>query len=60
MKTSEFKRMLKKSGCHFVSHGKRHDRWFSPITGNTFSIPRHDGQEIPKGTLDSIKEQAGI
>lgn len=60
MKTSEFKRMLKKSGCYFVSHRKRHDRWFSPITGNTFSIPRHDGQEIPKGTLDSIKEQAGI
>ena len=60
MKTSEFKRLLRKRGCYFVSHGKRHDRWFSPVTGNTFSVPRHDSQEIPKGTVDNIKEQAGI
>ena len=60
MRTSEFKRMLKEAGCCFVSHGGRHDKWFSPITGNRFMVPRHDSQEIPTGTLREIKKQAGI
>ncbi len=60
MKTSEFKKMLKTAGCYFVSHGGRHDKWFSPITGNKFMVPRHDSQEIPNGTLREIKKQAGI
>lgn len=60
MRTSEFKKMLKDAGCYFVSHGKRHDKWFSPLTGNQFSVPRHDSQEIPTGTLGAIRKQAGI
>ena len=48
MKTSELKRVLSANGCYFVSHGGRHDQWFSPITGKTFVVPRHDSQEIPK------------
>ena len=60
MRTSEFKRMLRDAGCYLVSHGGRHDKWFSPITGNRFMVPRHDSQEIPTGTLREIKKQAGI
>lgn len=60
MRTSEFKKMLKDAGCYFVSHGGRHDKWFSPITGNQFAVPMHDSQEIPTGTLRAIKKQAGI
>ena len=60
MKTSEFKKMLKEAGCCFVCHGGRHDKWFSPITGNRFTVPRHDSQEIPPGTLKEIRKQAGI
>lgn len=60
MRTSELKKMLRDAGCYFVNHGGRHDRWFSPITGNKFSVPRHDSQEIPTGTLREIKKQAGI
>lgn len=60
MKTSEFKRMLRAKGCYFVSHGGNHDNWFSPITGKTFQVPRHDSQEIPNGTLKSMKKRAGI
>ena len=52
--------MLKAAGCYFVSHGGRHDKWFSPITGNKFTVPRHDSQEIPTGTLKEIRKQAGI
>lgn len=60
MKTSELKRVLSANGCYFVSHGGRYDQWFSPITGKTFVVPRHDGQEIPKGTEKSIRKKAGI
>lgn len=52
--------MLKEHGCYFVSHGGNHDKWYSPITGNKFFVPRHDAQEIPTGTLQAIRKQAGI
>lgn len=58
MKTSELKRMLSANGCYFVSHGGRHDQWFSPITGKTFVVPRHDSQEIPKGTEKKHQEES--
>lgn len=60
MKTSELKRWLSREGCVFVEHGGRHDKWYSPITENFFQVPRHDGQEVPKGTLSQIRKQAGI
>lgn len=60
MKTSELTRMLSAKGCYFLSHGGRHDNWFSPITGLTFQVPRHGSQEIPKGTLKNIIKKAGI
>ena len=60
MKTSELKKMLTAKGCYVVSHGGRHDKWFSPITGKMFVIPRHDSQELPIGTEKSIRKQAGV
>ena len=60
MKTSELKRMLSAKGCYFLSHGGRHDHWVSPITKLTFTVPRHDSQEVPKGTLKNIMKKAGI
>ena len=60
MKTSELKRMLSAKGCYFLSHGGRHDHWFSPITKLTFTVHRHDSQEVPKGTLKNIMKKAGI
>ena len=60
MKTSELKRLLSRNGCYFVRHGKKHDRWYSPITGAKFSVPRHDAHEVDKETLKAIREQAGV
>lgn len=60
MKCSELKKMLTAGGCYLVRHGKRHDVWFSPITGMYFVLPRHEGQEVPAGTLSSIKKAAGV
>jgi len=60
MKKSELEKLLKQNGCYFVKPGKRHDRWHSPLSNSTFSVPRHEGKEIPIGTLNSILKQAGI
>ena len=54
MKNSELKRLLKKMGCRLETHGGRHDNWINLKTGKIFQVPRHDGQEIKKGTLEAI------
>lgn len=59
MKGSELIRILMKNGCYFVSHGGRHDKWFSPITKNYFRVPRH-ASEVKKGTAEAILKQAGV
>ena len=60
MKKSELEKLLKLNGCRFVKSGKRHERWYSPSSDVYFSVPRHEGKEIPNGTLSSILKQAGI
>ena len=42
MNYGEVKRLLKKNGCYFVEEGGRHEKWFSPITGETFPVSRHN------------------
>lgn len=60
MKTSELKKILRKAGCYKVSEGGRHEKWYSPITGNYFMIDRHKSQEIAKGTANGILKDAGL
>lgn len=60
MKVSEVVRFLKKNGIQLAEHGKRHDRYYSPITGKTFSVSRHMKEEMPKGTLHAILKEAGL
>ena len=59
MNAGELKRKLKKIGCYKHHEGKRHEMWYSPITGKQFPVSRHDGQEIATGTLKS-KRTAGL
>lgn len=59
MKTSELLRLFKKNKIKFVEHGKRHDLYYSPVTGKTFPVPRHK-LEIATGTLDSMMRDAGL
>jgi hypothetical protein len=33
---------LKKRGCVFVEHCKKHDRYLQPKTGATDQVPRHN------------------
>ncbi|MCH5352980.1 MAG: type II toxin-antitoxin system HicA family toxin [Acutalibacter sp.] len=59
MRYSELKRELTRLGCIKRREGKRHEIWFSPLTGKNFTVPRHDQEEVPAGTLKSIRKDAG-
>ena len=60
MKYSELERMLKKAGCWIDHEAKRHTMWYSPITGELFPVPRHQGQEAKTGTVNNILKAAGL
>lgn len=60
MRTSEMKRWLREAGCQLKREGANHEIWYSPITGKKFQVPRHDSQELPTGTAQSIMKQAGL
>jgi len=60
MTYGELKKLLKKSGCFFHHQGSRHEIWKNPKTGDEFPVGRHNTQEVPKGTLNSIKDSAGL
>lgn len=60
MRINELTKLLKEKGCYCISNGRRHELWFSPMTGATFPVPRHGAKEVPKGTLNNILKQAGI
>ena len=60
MKVSELKKLLKENGCELYREGSRHEMWISHRTGKKFTVPRHGTQDVPKGTLNSIKRSAGI
>ena len=59
MKRSELLRLFNKNNIILLEHGKRHDIYYSPITGNKIPVPRH-AKEIAEGTLKSIKKDAGL
>ncbi len=60
MKVSEMVRKIKKIGCYIVEHGAEHDKWYSPVTGKFFRVPRHQSKELPTGTANSIAKDAGL
>ncbi|MDE6510782.1 MAG: type II toxin-antitoxin system HicA family toxin [Muribaculaceae bacterium] len=60
MNTRQFCAELSAKGCFVVSHGGRHDTWFSPITNKTFQIPRHPSQELGKGLECKARKVLGI
>ena len=60
MKASELTKQAKKNGCYIKRHGAEHDRWFSPKTGKTESIPRHQSKEVATGTARKIIKNLGL
>jgi len=52
------KKILKKSGCHFVRQGKGdHEIWFSPLSGKHFPV---DGTMKSRHTANEVLKQAGL
>ena len=60
MRYSELEKLLKRAGCTVFRQGSNHTIWYSPITGEKFPVGRHGGEEVPIGTLKSIKRAAGL
>lgn len=60
MKISELKKLLRTIGCKKIGEYDGHEKWYSPNTGKTFPIARHDSKEIAPGTLNRILKDAGL
>jgi hypothetical protein len=43
---------LRRHGCRFSHHGKKHDFWFNPANSAIAPVPRH--QYVKRGTARSI------
>ncbi len=52
--------LLKRNRCHFVEHGRSHDKWRSDITGKEFCVPRRYEKGLPAGTVANILKDAGL
>ena len=61
MKTSEFVKLLQQNGWVLKRHGGGHDIYYNPQKPKSqIAVPRHGSREIPKGTVEAIKREAGI
>jgi len=60
MTIAEFIRSLKKQGVRFKEHGSRHDVYWNPKTGAIAQIPRHQSQDVKKGTMERILKDLGL
>ena len=60
VKYSELYKRLREIKCCIVREGANHSMWYSPVTGKTFPVSHHKGQEVPTGTLKSIERDSGL
>ena len=60
MTIAEFIRSIQKRGIRFKAHGSRHDVYWNPKTGACAQIPRHQSQDIKKGTMEKILKDLGL
>lgn len=60
MKYNQFFAELTAAGCYVLRHGAEHSIWYSPLTENKFSLPRHGAKEIPKGLERKARKVLGV
>lgn len=60
MKFAELTRLLTKAACYVVRENANHTIWYSSKIGKQFPVGRHQSEEVPAGTLKSIKRDARI
>jgi predicted RNA binding protein YcfA (HicA-like mRNA interferase family) len=59
MKFSEFERLLVEDGW-YIKTTKKHKKYIHPTKPGFIPVGKHKSQEIPPGTLDSMKKRAGL
>lgn len=59
MKYSEFYKLIESAGWT-IKKGKKHYKYVHPDYNYSIPVGRHSSQEIPKGTLEAMKKQAGL
>jgi len=57
MKYSEFYRFIEADGW-YIKTTKKHKKYVHPIKPGFIPVGKHSSQEIPKGTLESMKKRA--
>jgi predicted RNA binding protein YcfA (HicA-like mRNA interferase family) len=60
MKPAEVIRLLKKDGWYLHSQKGSHKHFKHPLKKGKLTVPDHRGADIPIGTLNAIKKQAGL
>lgn len=48
------------NGYEFVKHGKKHDKYWNPVTGSKILLERHWSQEVRQGLLENLKKEIGF
>jgi predicted RNA binding protein YcfA (HicA-like mRNA interferase family) len=59
MKFSELHRLLKKDGW-FIERTAKHHIYSHPTKPGKIPVGKHDREEVPTGTLNSILKAAGL
>ena len=62
MKVREVIRILERNGLEFTRQSGSHRRFKGIVKGRTrlVTVPGADGDDVPKGTLGSIRRQSGL
>ena len=62
MKVREVIRILERNGLEFTQQSGSHRRFKGNVKGRTrmVTVPGTDRDDIPKGTLGSIRRQSGL
>lgn len=59
MKFSELQRMLERNGW-YIERTAKHHIYAHPTKQGKIPVGKHSGDEVPKGTLNSILKAAGL
>ncbi len=60
MRAEELLKALRADGWNKVAQKGSHLQLKHPTKAGKVTIPMHSGKDIPPGTLNSIKKQAGL
>jgi hypothetical protein len=60
MKRGALLKILKRQGCLFIKHGKKHDQYLQPGTGAKDQVPRHHdiSEETAKSIIKNLSYQS--